>query len=273
MITDALRERAFALERRLQRGLQRSFERRLGIETRQLVDLNELGVAGAGRIYYAGTPAVPFRAALRRLRPSADDVFVDIGSGKGQAAIIAAQLPLARVIGVELAADLTAVARANVARVRPDLRCPSIDLVSADATEWPIPDDVSIIYMYCPFIGEVFRSVAERIFASFDTRPRPLLIVYGYPWEHNWLIARRRVRTVDVAPATWPRRPGWWDSDHAFVTYQVTAADGSAPLRAVTSGGYGWDRAMEYWSAANDTEFLLRPPGGGPPLRSSSTRQ
>ena len=101
-----------------------------------------------------------FRAALKRLRPTADDVFVDIGSGKGQAIIAAAQLPIARAIGVELAEDLTAVARANLARVQARLRCPHIELVNADAVEWPIPDDVSIIYLYCPFIGDLFAALA-----------------------------------------------------------------------------------------------------------------
>ena len=269
MVIDGLSRRALRIERRFHGVLGRSFERRLGIETVERVDLRDLGVDREGRSYYQATPALAFRSALRRLRPVATDVFVDIGSGKGQAVIVAAQLQFGRVIGVELAEALTVVARGNLERARAHVRCPRVELITADAVEWPIPDDVSVIYMYCPFIGDAFTAVIERIFASFDARPRPLLLVYGYPWEHNWLIRTGRVRVVDVTPATWPRRPGWWDSDHTFVTYQVTAPDGSAPRQAVGSGGFGWRKAMEYWSRPNNTQFTFSPPGGGAPLRSA----
>ncbi len=268
MAWDALGAKALALERRLQGGLQRSFERRLGIETARNVDLRDLGIAQAGRIFYVAAPAIAFRAALRRLRPVASDVFVDLGSGKGQAVIVAAMSPLGKVIGVELSEDLTSIARANVESARPRLRCPDIELISADALEWPVPDDLSVVYMYSPFIGDLLTTVLERLFASFDARPRPLFVIYGYPWEHNWLVQTGRVRTVDVNFANWPRRPGWWDNDHVIVTYQVTSPDGSAPERQIAGGGFGWRKAMEYWSRPNDTSFVLYPPRGGAPLRS-----
>jgi Methyltransferase domain len=267
----ALRIRALAVERRVQHVLQRSYERRLGIETTDAVDLRDLGVAGEGRADYYAAPAFALRAALRRLRPSRRDVLVDLGAGKGKAVIVAAQLPFAKVIGVELADDLTTIARANVERVRRRLRCQDVELVTADATSWPIPGDVSVTYMYCPFMGAVFDAAMERVFESFDSYPRPLFIVYGYPWEHNRLTRTGRVKTVDVNPARWPRRPGWGDSDHTFVTYQVTAPDGSTPERPVAGGGFGWRAAMEHWSRANDVTFVHYPPGGGPPLRSEES--
>lgn len=264
----SLRLWALSIEGALQHSLMRSFERRLGIETARAVDLRDVGVAATGRADYFGVPPLALRAALKRLRPTPTDVLADLGAGKGTAVIVAAQLPVGRVIGVEIADELTSIARANVERARPHLRCQAIELVTADASRWAVPEDVTVVYMYCPFTGEVFEAAAERIFASFDSRPRPLFIVYGYPWEHNRLIRTGRVRTVDVNPGRWPRRPGWWDSDHVFVTYQVTSMDGTAPRRAVLTGGYGWRRAIEYWSAPNATKYVNYPPGGGAPVYS-----
>lgn len=268
MALGALRTRILAIERSLQIWLQRRFERQWGLETTRKVDLDELGVARENRIFYVAASAPALRVLFRRLRLGSRDVIADVGSGKGQAIIVAATYPVARVIGVELAEDLAATARANVESVRGRLRCQDVELVTGDALEWPIPDDVSVVYLYCPFIGDLFHAFVQRVFDSFDRSPRPLFLVYGFPWEHNWLIQTGRVRTADVNFSNWPRRPGWWDSDHVFVTYRVTAPDGSAPERPVAGGGLGWRKAMEYWSRPNETQFVLYPPGGGPPMRS-----
>jgi len=267
---DALRHQGLRLERRLGHAQQRAFARRLGIDGPAHVDLRTLGLGAEQRIDYVGTPPLAARVALRRVRPGAGDVLLDGGAGKGVAVLVAAQLPFGKVIGIELSPQLTAIAAANVQQARPHLRCRSVELVTADVLSYEIPPEVSVIYMYCPFIGEIFHRFAQRVFASFDSRPRPLLIVYGYPWEHNWLIASGRVRTVDVNPARWPRRPGWWDADMVFVTYQVTAPDGSAPARQLQGGGIGWQRAMRYWSRPNPTRFVFHRPGGGPPLISGA---
>jgi hypothetical protein len=264
-----LRQAGLSLERRLGRLQKRAFAWRLGIDGRDLVDLRSFGLGADERIDYVGTPPLAARAALRRLRPGPADVLLEVGSGKGHAVIVAAQLPFGRVIGIELSPELVAIARANLERARPRLRCPSIELLAADALAYEIPPEVSVIYMYSPFIGETFRAFAERVFTAYDAHPRPLLLVYAFPWEHNWLVQTGRVRTVDVNPARWPRRPGWWDADHVLVTYRITAPDASAPARPVAGGGLGHERAMAYWRAPNDTRFVFYRPDGGPPLTSA----
>jgi SAM-dependent methyltransferase len=267
----SLRLVGLSLERRLARAQRRAFARRMGIEGAGAIDLRSLGLHEQERFDAVATPPVAARVALRRLKPGPEDVLLDVGSGQGHAVIAAAQLPFGRVIGVELSAELTKLAEANLQRARPRLRCPSVELVSADVLSYEIPRAVSVIYMYSPFIGETFHRFAERAFAAFDAHPRPLLIVYGFPWEHNWLIATGRVRTVDVNPTRWPRRPGWWDADQVLVTYQVIAADGGAPARRIGRGGIGHARALDYWSRPNATRFVFHRPDGGPPLSSDPT--
>ncbi len=79
---------------------QRVFERRLGVSTSGHDYLDD--EMDTERGFYEGCQWVPVSRALRALRPGPEDVFVDLGSGKGQAMLIAGRLPYGRVLGVEL---------------------------------------------------------------------------------------------------------------------------------------------------------------------------
>jgi SAM-dependent methyltransferase len=262
MILSTAKSYARRADRRLQLALQRSFERRLGVDTVGLVGLEDHGVAAPGRVYHAASPTITLRRALERLNPGPDEVFADIGSGKGQAVLVAAHLPYRRVIGVELAEDFTAVARENVERVKPRLACKDIELVTADALEWEIPDDLTVVYLYCPFLGEIFDAFLDRLIAAHDASPRRLHLVYTYPFEHNRVARHERFETVDVNTANWPRRPGWWDNDKTIVTYRLVEPGAPKPDR-ITSG-YRQAAALEHWSGENDVGFELHPPDGPP---------
>ena len=80
--------------------------------------------------------------------------------------------PFGRVIGVEIAPDLNAVARENIDRTRSKLRCKNVEFVTIDATQWEIPDDLTHVYMFNPFEGEIFRQVLANIILSLDRHPR-----------------------------------------------------------------------------------------------------
>ncbi|MFN2467693.1 MAG: trans-aconitate 2-methyltransferase, partial [Gaiellaceae bacterium] len=193
------------------------------------------------------------------LHPDPGDVFADLGCGKGPAVIVAARLPFQRVIGVELAPDLSEIARENVERARNHLRSPAVTIVTADMLDWPIPDDLSVVYLYCPVVGDTFSRLAERLIASYDASPRRLRIVYNYPWEHNRLLGTGRVRVTDVSPARWPARPRWWEGSQAIVTYELVPE--GALRQPVAPSGRRRDAALERWSGPNDTTFRLHREG------------
>src|SRR3990172_4635695 len=73
--------------------------------------------------YSAIAPSV-FREITRRWRTTLGDPergpnaysFVDIGAGKGRALLLASELPFRKVIGVELSAELAAIAQDNAKR-------------------------------------------------------------------------------------------------------------------------------------------------------------
>ena len=98
-------------------GLVRLVERRYGIRTSGVIELDELGIAAPDRVRYKPAPWLTLRRALPRGSVGADDVFVDFGSGMGRVVFQAAmRYPIKRVTGVELSARLHEVARTNIDR-------------------------------------------------------------------------------------------------------------------------------------------------------------
>lgn len=158
--------------------VRRVFERGLHDTTRPVL-LEDLDLAAPGRRRYEPSRYGQLGRALRGERIGPGDVFVDYGSGKGRVLVQAARRPFGRVIGVELSEELNRIARENVARARERLRCGEVEVVTADVTEWPLPDEVSHIYMYNPVGGELLEQVVDRIVESLDRRPRRLVVMYA----------------------------------------------------------------------------------------------
>ncbi len=84
---------------------------------------------------------------------------------------------------------------------------------------YEIPDDLSVAYLYNPFTGLLFARFIERLLQSLERHPRPLRLVYNYPFDHDYVIATGRFRPIDLSysysPA-WYRRPGY-----VILTYEA----------------------------------------------------
>ena len=209
----------------IQRRADDLLERRHGVSSAERISLEDLGVPGRDRLWHHPSDWISVRRAISRLDPTPDDVFLDLGSGLGRALLIAAAFPFRRVIGVELAPGLCETARENVARFRGRRRCGAIDVVCEDALAYAIPPDVSIVYVYSSFTGELFSQVFERILGSVDENPRLLRLVYNYPVEHNHVLGSGRAVPLDVSPRSWPKRR---DPDDVIVTYALLPHDDAA---------------------------------------------
>lgn len=259
-----------------ERGQQWAFQRWLGVSTSGNV-YPSTGVAQTGRVFYEGCQWLPVRRSLSPLPVAPSDAFVDLGSGKGQALLIAGRFNFGRVLGVEIDPSLAEMASRNVEAARPKLRARAVEVVSEDARGWTVPDDVSVIFLYCPFIGEQFHETLGRIFAAYDQHPRDLFVVYCFPFEHNWLLSTGRVQVVNVQPARWPTRPWWWKTSWVIVTYRVIPKNGSSPTagpalvarrsagRSKAPKGTRASRvakaAFARWSRPNDHVFWVGEPG------------
>jgi predicted RNA methylase len=251
------------------------FNKLYGLEQR-IFDLR-LGVATAGRsltssdVYSAGSSNWPYEGchwpalslALRDLKPAERDVFVDLGSGRGKALLIAGRLPYQRVVGVEIDSELAESSRRNLARSHRRLQAGLVEQEIANVLDWPIPDNATMIFMYNPFFGETFRAAMAKVFDSYDRNPRDLHIVYEFPWEHDWLVATGRVVVENVRPSAWPPRPRWWERGDVIVTYHVTGTGRpSAPVPCPHRRRGAASRAMRRWRGPNGHPFKDDGPRG-----------
>lgn len=237
---------------------QRVFDLMLGVSTRGFV----VSEAGADNCYYSGCEWLSVRRALKDLHPGRSDVFIDLGSGKGKALLVAGLLPYKRVVGVEMDKELCRSARDNIDRARPRLRADNVECIHANALEWPIPEDASVIFMFNPFIGQTFYGVMERVFASYDRNPRILHIVYEHPWEHDELLSTGRVVVNNVRSRNTPGRPRWWLSGNVIVTYRVVDSSDRKQLEwRKPHQVFRARRAVQRWSAPNGQNFRMLIPG------------
>lgn len=155
------------------------------------------------RAHYQPSGWLYLRRGLRGHRVGPDDVFVDFGSGKGRVLCQAARYPFARVVGVEISAGMTEVARSNVDRNRGRFACQEIELVTADVLEFHIPDDLTVAYFFYPFMGKTFEHVIDGIVESIERRPRRVTIIYALPALEDYILGTGRFRLARTSRGGW----------------------------------------------------------------------
>lgn len=184
-------------------------DRRLGITTTERQVVRELGRA-LDDDYRFNCRAVSYlgmERLLRKLAPRPTDALLDMGCGAGRAICVAAQHPFSRVIGIEIDKDLCALAERNARRLRRYAVRPEI--VWADAAKYPVPDDITIVFLFNPFGGHVLKTALTRVVESFDRAPRRLRLAYGNPREHELIVSMQRFRVADKMWWSWRPEPEW----------------------------------------------------------------
>ncbi len=165
-----------------------TLERRAGIYTAGHVELEDLGLDSQDRCGHRPSGWFTLHRILPIAEVSDKDVFIDFGCGMGRIVYqAAARYPFARVIGVESSEVLHRNAQENLERTRAHLRSAEVELICADAMDYQVPDDVTVVYFGNPFTGPIFASVIEQLVASLERSPRRLRIIYFNPVEDRYL--------------------------------------------------------------------------------------
>lgn len=155
-------------------------EHYFSISTSEIVEPRRLRINNPECNWYIPISYPSFKSVMKFIEIEwGKDVFIDYGAGKGRVAVLASTYPFKRVIGVELVSELAAMARENLRRASKRLRCHQIEIVTADASEYSLPDDTTIIHFFKPFEGEILSRVAHNIKASLLRSPRRLTIIWG----------------------------------------------------------------------------------------------
>ena len=149
------------------------WERRLGVRT-----IGKVMVHCHDAHYYGTFAYRSIFMILQRLNLTADDVFVDIGCGKGRVVCCAATHGIRHAIGVDIDGDLCRIARDNAKRLLN--RQAPIDIIHAPAQECDYMQGTKFL-LFNPFGERTLRQVASVIARSVRERRRPVQIAYVNP--------------------------------------------------------------------------------------------
>ncbi len=152
-----------------------AFDRGYGIDTTgtEVPDENDcVGDNWLSGQRYQGCNPDNLRAALHGLKLNWHDkaTFVDLGSGKGRALIVASSFPFIRVRGVEYSRKLHDAAMSNIWLARLE----NVTSECADASTVIYSNGPQVVFMYNPFGRELMYKVIENI----HCHPYPVTIIY-----------------------------------------------------------------------------------------------
>lgn len=132
--------------------IDKYFDLRHDLDTEAKVEITDLEIDTPVIKYikkYQGTRNRVFHQLIQSLDINYSQYnFIDIGSGKGKALIMANQYSFKHIIGIELSKKLIKISRDNLAKL--DLG-DSISLIQEDASKYILPKGLNIIYLYNPF--------------------------------------------------------------------------------------------------------------------------
>ncbi len=197
------------LSRRIQLFIQRitwkftelknlSYDALLGIETnRSLREVNYDPSLFQDMYGYQASAYGVIEKALACIKLKPNDVFIDFGCGKGRVVIWTGLHRLKKVIGVEIDAKLSAMARNNIKKAR--FRRTPAEIINQDAAEFD-PDEGTVFFFFNPFGAKTISAILAKIKNSLITNPREIRIIY-YSAMHrevfesqNWLVLKKQVK-------------------------------------------------------------------------------
>ena len=174
--------------------VDQQFDTLHGVDTGGITHLKDLRLNNEhwrdGLDHIAADPA-EFAAAIEALEVDLSTyTFIDLGSGKGRALLLAFDYPFQEIIGVEFAEPLVQAARANFEKIGASRDVSRVRILHADALEFDLPNVPTILFLYNPFESPIMQGVATRTRASLMAIPRDLIVLYLNPFHLDvWLQA------------------------------------------------------------------------------------
>jgi SAM-dependent methyltransferase len=111
--------------------------------------------------------------------------FVDVGAGKGKACFYASRaMSFRKIVGIEFSQSLIAIAKRNQARYR----ATNIDFQLADAAQYLLPANNTLIFLFNPFDEVILNSFIENNLKHFGKNRS--VIAYANDVHRKLLTAR-----------------------------------------------------------------------------------
>ncbi len=151
-------------------------DRNLGICTVGGSESNDLlGSEGDG-IKYLGQDYSSLNIMVEHLNLTTEDVFLDLGCGKGRVICRVGQENIRKAVGVELRDDLVEIAKDNATQLAG--RQTQVEVIRGDACDYDFTD-VTIVFMYEPFGWKTLKRVLANIEKSLRKNPRSVRVLFS----------------------------------------------------------------------------------------------
>ena len=126
------------------------------------------------------------------IRDFRDFIFIDLGSGKGRALLMASDYPFRRIVGVELLPQLHRAAQDNLTKYRSEFQqCFVVQSICANAAEFRFPEEPIVLYLFNPLPEPGLRRALTNLKSSLRRHPRTVYAV-SQPFARGMYSARAR---------------------------------------------------------------------------------
>jgi len=176
------------------------YDAKLGIETKDRYPVKE--DLSLNQDMYDYLPA--FYGRIEKmivfLKLTKNDIFIDLGCGKGRVVFRVALQNLKKVIGVEMDSNLIAIARRNLNNLKKSNT--AIELIHTDAAAYKITEE-NIFFLFNPFGHKTLQQVILNIKESLMAYPRKIRIIYYAPVHRDlldsqdWLFLESNIENND----------------------------------------------------------------------------
>ena len=147
---------------------------------------------------YQPTEPALFKEMMASLEISFQEfTFIDVGSGKGRALLMAADYPFRRILGVELLPDLHRVAKDNIRRYKNDSQqCFAVETICGDAREFVFPLEPMVLYLFNPLPEPALVEFVANLDGSLRENPRATYLLYHNPLLEGVLMQSSALKKI-----------------------------------------------------------------------------
>lgn len=162
------------------------FDLQYGTDTSGIIEPGALDISSDNVIHavrYQSARVEVFLDILNSLSiPHNEYLFIDMGSGKGRALLLASSFHFKKIIGIELSENLHTTACRNIQIYNDkNQKCHDIQSICENAEKYQIPLEKIVFYLFNPFDEYVSGKFLHNIESSLRIFNRDIYIAYLKP--------------------------------------------------------------------------------------------
>jgi SAM-dependent methyltransferase len=159
---------------------------RRGIVTQEIIELNDLGIDSSVGTRFETISYAHLKSSLMFAKNLGFDKFLDIGCGLGRSLVVANEVGLIDLYGVDISDNLISRCQNNMSKVGV-----SASLSCIDVADFDVPSGKLVIYLFNPFGEERMTDLVSRL----ACREEETLVIYHNPKHSECFKNQNKIKT------------------------------------------------------------------------------